>query len=83
MGPQAELVFLVEIYPHVTKIILDKILTQETAIKAVKSMLPEFDVYELIDKLIVIQKIDEAEKDVEGRTIPLDEVKKMIAEWKK
>ena len=59
-------------------------MTQEIAIETVKSMPHDFNVDELIERLTVIEKIEEAEKDVEaGRMIPNSEMQKMFEEWKK
>ncbi len=59
-------------------------MTQEKAIETVKSMPLDFNVDELINRLVVIEKIEEAEKDVkEGRVVPHSEVLKMFEEWKK
>ncbi len=59
-------------------------MTQERAIETVKSMPHNFNVDELVERLIVLGKIEEAEKDVEeGRVIPHSEAKKMFDEWMK
>ena len=59
-------------------------MTQEKAIETVKSMPHDFNIDELIERLIVIEKIEEAEKDVkEGRVHTHSDVKKLFDEWKK
>jgi predicted transcriptional regulator len=59
-------------------------MTQERAIETVRSMPHDFNVDELIDRLVVLGKIEEAEKDVEeGKVVPHSEVKKMFDEWMK
>ena len=57
---------------------------QERAIEIVKDMPNEFSVDELIERFTFIEMVEEGIRDVEeGRTIPHEEVKKMIEEWKK
>lgn len=59
-------------------------MTQEAAIEVIKIMPHDFNINELIERLVVIQKIDEAEKDVEeGKVYTHSEMLNMIAEWKK
>ena len=59
-------------------------MTQERAIEIVKDMPNEFSVDELIERFTFIEMVEEGIRDVEeGRTIPHEEVKKMIEEWKK
>ncbi len=54
-------------------------MTKEIVAAAVKELPPVFDLDELIERLIFIEKIEEGLKDVEeGRTIPLEEVEKII-----
>ncbi len=59
-------------------------MTQEKAIETIKTMPHDFNVDELIDRLIVIEKIEEAEKDIaEGKIVPNSEMQKRFEEWKK
>jgi hypothetical protein len=59
-------------------------MTQETAIETIKTMPHDFNIDELIGRLIIIEKLDEAEKDFqEGRTFTHSQVQKMFEEWKK
>ena len=59
-------------------------MTQERAIETIKSMPNDFNVDELIERLIVIEKIEEAEKEIEsGNTFTHSQVQKMFEEWKK
>ncbi len=59
-------------------------MTKEKALEAVKQMPQDFNLDELIEKLIVIEKIDEGIKQVEeGDVVYHSDVKKKIEEWKK
>ncbi len=59
-------------------------MTQEIAIEQIKKMPHEFKIDELMERLLIIEKIDEAEKDIaEGRVISHSEMKKSIEEWKR
>lgn len=58
-------------------------MTKEKALEAIKGMPQDFELDQLIEKLIVIEKIDMAIKQVEeGDVIYHSEVKKKIEEWK-
>ena len=55
-----------------------------SSMEAIGNMPKNFNVDELIERLIVIEKIEEAENDVkEGRVYSHSEVLNMIEEWKK
>ncbi|MFT4523727.1 MAG: putative transcriptional regulator [Bacteroidia bacterium] len=57
-------------------------LTKEKIQKQLDEMPDEFSLDELIDRLIVIDKIQEGLKDsLEGRTISNDDMKKEIDSW--
>jgi len=59
-------------------------MTKDNAANAVREMPDEFDVDELIEKLIFIAHVEEGLKQVdEGKKIPLEEVKKIAKEWRK
>ncbi len=59
-------------------------MTQEVAIEMIKSMPHDFNVDDLVEKLNVIEKIEEAEKDIaEGKIIPHSEMQRLFEEWKK
>ncbi len=59
-------------------------MTKETAAAAIKEMPQEFNVDELIEKLIFIEHVEEGLKQIdEGRKIPLAEVEKIVKEWRK
>jgi len=59
-------------------------MTKEIVTAALKGMPREFELDEFIERLIVIEKIEEGLKDIEeGRTISHSEIKEIIEEWKK
>ncbi len=59
-------------------------MTKEAAAAAIKEMPQEFDVDELIEKLIFIEQVEEGLKQIdEGKKIPLAEVEKIVKEWRK
>ena len=59
-------------------------MTKKAAIDAINDMPKDFNVDELIERLLVIEKIDEAEKDIEeGKVHTHSQVMKMVEEWKK
>jgi len=55
-----------------------------TALNTINDMPKEFELEELLERLIVIEKIDEGLKDIkEGKIVRHDEAKKKIAKWLK
>ena len=53
-------------------------MVKETLATAIKEMPQEFDLDELIERLIFMEQVEAGLKDIkEGRTIPLAEVKKI------
>ena len=59
-------------------------MTKDTATAAIREMPPEFDVDELIERLLFIEKVEEGLKQIDnGQKIPLVEVKKIVSEWRK
>lgn len=59
-------------------------MTKDTATAAIKEMPQEFEVDDLIEKLIFIEKVEEGLKQIdEGKKIPLAEVEKIVKEWRK
>ncbi len=51
---------------------------------ALNELPQKFDLDEFLERLIVIQKIDEGlEDEKNGKTISHDKVKKMVAKWNK
>ena len=57
----------------------------KAALKSQLKNLPdEFEIDELIERLLIIQKIEKGEKDIaEGRTHSHEEVEKIISKWSK
>jgi hypothetical protein len=59
-------------------------MTKDTATAAIREMPQEFDVDELIERLLFIEKVEEGLKQIDnGQKIPLDDVKKIVSEWRK
>ena len=59
-------------------------MTKEAALKIVNDLPNEFDVNELLEKIIFMAKVERGLKDAkEGRTKTLDEAKKIVKSWSK
>ena len=59
-------------------------MTQARVIEIVKEMPNDFNVDELIERLVILEKIEEAEDDIKaGRTHTHTEVINAFEEWKK
>ncbi len=59
-------------------------MTKEKVLEAIKDMPKDFQLDELIDKLIFIEKVEEGIKQVSDRqSVPHEEVKKIISEWRR
>jgi len=57
---------------------------KSTAIQTLNELPQKFDLDELLERLMVIEKIDEALEDAKsGKTVSYDKVKKMVAKWNK
>ena len=55
-----------------------------TVISALNELPKEFKLYEILERLIVIEKIDEGLKDTkEGKTVSHASAKKIISKWQK
>ena len=55
-------------------------MTKEKVLEAIKDMPKDFQLDELIEKLIFIEKVEEGIKQVSGgRAIPHEEVKKIVS----
>lgn len=55
-------------------------MTKDTATAAIREMPQEFDVDELIERLLFIEKVKEGLKQIDnGQKIPLVEVKKIVS----
>ncbi|MCU0400992.1 MAG: hypothetical protein MUE75_08290 [Algoriphagus sp.] len=59
-------------------------ITKEKAIEAIKSLPEEFSIEELMDRLILLNKIETGIRQTErGETYTSDQAKRMIKEWSK
>ncbi|MEI6815494.1 MAG: hypothetical protein WCL14_02700 [Bacteroidota bacterium] len=59
-------------------------MTKEEVLKVVNELPNEFEVNELLDKLIFMAKVERGLKDAkEGRTKTLDEAKEISKSWSK
>lgn len=59
-------------------------ITKDKAIEAIKSLPDEFSIEELMDRLILLNKIETGIRQVEsGETFTSDQAKRMVKEWSK
>jgi predicted transcriptional regulator len=59
-------------------------ITKEKAIEAIKSLPEEFSIEELMDRLILLNKIETGLRQAErGETFTTDQAKKVMKEWSK
>lgn len=59
-------------------------MTKEKVLEAIKDMPKDFELDELIDKLIFIDKVEEGIKQVaDGQGVSHEDVKKIISEWRR
>lgn len=59
-------------------------ITKEKAFEAIKSLPDEFSIEELMDRLILLNKIEAGMKQAErGETYTSEQAKKMLLEWSK
>lgn len=59
-------------------------MTKEIVATAIKEMPQEFNLNELFERLVFIEEIEAARKEVtEGKTIPLEEVQQIVKGWGK
>jgi hypothetical protein len=57
---------------------------KSTVLQTLNELPQKFDLDELLERLMVIEKIDEALEDAKsGKTVSHDKVKKMVAKWNK
>ena len=57
---------------------------KSTVIRTLNELPQKFDLDDLLERLMVIEKIDEALEDAKsGKTVSHDKVKKMVAKWNK
>lgn len=55
---------------------------REKVIETVNGFPPEFDLEELIEKLILVEKIEKGLKQVdEEKTVPHEQVKEIVKKW--
>ncbi len=59
-------------------------MTKESAVSAIKEMPQEFEVDELIEKLIFVAQVEEGLKEIEqGKKISLEDAKQIAQGWHK
>ena len=59
-------------------------ITKEKAIEAIKSLPEEFSIEELMDRLILLNKIETGIRQAaRGETYTSDQAKRMVTEWSK
>lgn len=57
---------------------------KSTILQTLNDLPKEFDLDEFLERLIVIEKIDEGMEEAKaGKTVSHDKVKKMVAKWHK
>ncbi len=57
---------------------------KEILTTAIKEMPQEFNLDELFERLVFIEEIEEARNEIKaGNKIPLEEVEKIVREWRK
>jgi predicted transcriptional regulator len=57
---------------------------KSTVIQTLNELPQRFELDELLERLMVIEKIDEALEDAKsGKTVSHDKVKKLVAKWNK
>ncbi len=55
---------------------------RDKAIETIKELPNEFDLDDLIERLVFVEKVEKGLKQLdEGKTIPHDEVKKITKKW--
>jgi len=59
-------------------------MNREKAIEAVKELPQEFNLEELMEKLVFVEKVEQGLKQLEeGKTVPHEQVKNRVKEWQK
>lgn len=57
-------------------------MNRDKAIETIKELPNEFDLDDLIERLVFVEKVENGLKQLdEGKTIPHDEVKKITKKW--
>ena len=55
---------------------------RDRAMETVKEFPQEFDLEELIERLVLVEKIEKGLQQIEeGKTVPHEQVKEMIKKW--
>jgi predicted transcriptional regulator len=55
---------------------------RDKAIETIKELPPEFDLDDLIERLIFVDKVEKGLKQLdEGKTVPHNEVKRITKKW--
>ena len=55
---------------------------RDKAIETIKELPPEFDLDELIERLVFVERVDKGLKQLdEGKTIPHEKVKEITKKW--
>ncbi len=59
-------------------------MNRETAIEAVKELPQEFNLEELMEKLVFVEKVEQGLKQLdEGKTVSHEQLKDRVREWQK
>jgi len=59
-------------------------LTKKNVLKSMKELPEDFTVDELIDRILLLAKIEQGMADARaGRSIPIDQLEKRMAKWSK
>jgi predicted transcriptional regulator len=57
-------------------------MNRDKAMDTVKKLLPEFELEDLLEKLVFAQKVEDGLQQLkEGKTIPHEKVKEMVKKW--
>jgi hypothetical protein len=57
---------------------------KEKALETINEFPQEFELEDLLEKLIFVEKVDKGLKELEdGKTLPHEQVKTRVREWKK
>ena len=55
---------------------------REKAIATIKELPPEFDLEDLMEKLVFVEKVEKGLKQLDdGKTVPQEKVKEMTKKW--
>jgi predicted transcriptional regulator len=57
-------------------------MNRDKAMDTVKELPQEFELEDLLEKLVFVQKVEDGLKQLkEGKTVPHEEVKEMVKKW--